>query len=66
MMISLYQDQIPNLPLSGKTVYDDLIRPESDPTIYRSAGEQSMMISLYQNQIPRSTALVENSLWGFE
>jgi hypothetical protein len=55
-----------NLPLSWRTVYDDLIRLEPDPTIYRSPGEQSMMISLCQDQIPRSTAFVENSLWWFE
>jgi hypothetical protein len=43
MMISLYQEQIPQSTLSWRTVYDDLIRPEPDPTIYRSRGEQSMM-----------------------
>ena len=54
-----------DLPLSWRTVYEDFTLPGSDPTIYRSRGEQSMMISLYQDQIPRSTALVENSLWWF-
>jgi hypothetical protein len=50
-----------DLPLSWRTVYEDLNRPEPDPTIYRSRGEQSMMIWWYQDQIPRSTARVENS-----
>ena len=50
-----------DVPLSWRTVYDDLNRPEPDPTSYRSRREQSMMIWFYQDQIPRSTAPVENS-----